>query len=282
MPPSGCPNGCVKPERGAASSMNQFPIFVNLTGQPVLLIGSGEAAEAKARLYRRAGAQIVTDPAATARLAVVAIEERAEAAAAAAALRARGLLVNVVDQPDLCDFTTPAIVERGPLLVAIGTGGASAGLAKHIRLRLEALLPQRLGELAEALAGARDAIRTRWADGAQRRQAIDAALAAGGALDPLDEGAADRVAGWLSSGDDPAASEVVTIVLTSADPDDLTLRQARLLGRADRIIYGNDVPDAIVARARADAQRLTLSDQLLASDQPGLTVVLHYRETCGD
>jgi uroporphyrin-III C-methyltransferase/precorrin-2 dehydrogenase/sirohydrochlorin ferrochelatase len=256
--------------------MNQFPIFVNLTGQPVLLIGTGEAAEAKARLYRRAGAQIVTDSTAAARLAVVAIEEREEAEAAAAALRARGLLVNVVDQPDLCDFTTPAIVERGPLLVAIGTGGASAGLAKHIRLRLEALLPQRLGELAEALARARDAIRARWADGAQRRQAIDAALAAGGALDPLDEGAADRVADWLSSGDDPAASEVVTIVLASPDPDELTLRQARLLGRADRIIHDANVPDAIIARARADAQRLALSDQMLASDQPGLSVMLRY------
>src|SRR3546814_14222183 len=78
-----------------------------------------------------------------ARLAFVALADEAEARAAAEALRARGLLVNVVDRPDLCDFTTPAIVDRAPVTIAIGTGGASAGLAKAIRQRVEALLDRK-------------------------------------------------------------------------------------------------------------------------------------------
>ena len=69
--------------------------------------------------------------------------------------RGAGLLVNVVDKPALCDFTTPSIIDRAPVIVAVGTGGASAGLAKALRLRLERLLPQGLGALAEALYAAR-------------------------------------------------------------------------------------------------------------------------------
>ena len=70
----------------------------------------------------------------------------------------QGLLVNVADRPDLCDFTTPSILDRDPVLVAIGTSGASAGLAKQLRLRLERILPPRLGLLAARLEDMRDAI----------------------------------------------------------------------------------------------------------------------------
>ena len=124
-----------------------------------------------------------------ARLAVVADDEPA-----AHRLKARGLLVNVVDRPELCDFTLPAIVDRAPLLVAIGTGGVSAGLAAAVRQRLEAILPAGIGRLAEALHAARVALRARFPETAQRRRAIGAALAAGGALDPLgDHDGADVV-----------------------------------------------------------------------------------------
>ena len=88
-----------------------------------------------------------------ARLAFVVHEDAARCEADARLAREAGMLVNVVDRPDLCDFTMPSILERGPVVLAIGTGGASAGLAKQLRLRLETLLPQDLGELAVRLAG---------------------------------------------------------------------------------------------------------------------------------
>ena len=88
---------------------------------------------------------------AAASLAIVAIDDEDEALAAVARLKARGVLVNAVDRPDLCDFTLPAIVDRDPVLVAIGTGGASAGLAAALRQRLETLLPATLGQLARDL-----------------------------------------------------------------------------------------------------------------------------------
>lgn len=110
--------------------MRQFPLFLNLSGRTVILLGAGEMADAKRRLYERAGA-VITDNAHApdAALGIVAHEDAELAAIDAAKLKARGLLVNVVDRPALCDFTTPAIVDRDPLTVAIGTAGASAGLA---------------------------------------------------------------------------------------------------------------------------------------------------------
>lgn len=235
--------------------MHSLPLFVRLTNRPVILLGDGETAAAKRRLLERAGA-IVADETTAAALAIVAIEDDAEAEAAVARLKARGILVNAVDRPALCDFTLPAIVDRDPVLIAIGTGGASAGLAKAVRQRIEALLPAGLGALARKLHAARQAIKARWPEAAQRRRAIDAALTAGGALDPLSGAAADAVEAWVQSGDAGGANSLVTIRLTSGDPDDLTLRAARLLGEADYVYHRPEVPEAVLNRARADATRI--------------------------
>ena len=121
-------------------SLTSLPLFVRLGGRPVILLGEGEPAEAKRRLLDRAGALVVGEEA-QATLAIVAIEDEDAAQAAIARLKARGILVNAVDRPAACDFTLPAIVERGPVIVAIGTGGVSAGLAAALRQRLETLLP---------------------------------------------------------------------------------------------------------------------------------------------
>jgi uroporphyrin-III C-methyltransferase/precorrin-2 dehydrogenase/sirohydrochlorin ferrochelatase len=235
--------------------MHQLPIFLNLSGRTVVLVGEGEAAEAKARLIARAGGRIVPAWEKGAVLAFVALADEEEARIAAETLRARGLLVNVVDRPELCDFTTPALVDRAPVTVAIGTGGASAGLAKAIRQRIEALLPSRLGALASALHAVRAAAKARWPAAADRRRAIDAALAPGGALDPLGAGAADRVEAWLDAPAATAPPRLEILCLASADPDDLSLRAARLLGEADHVFHAADVPAAILDRARADAVR---------------------------
>ncbi|MEO6718512.1 MAG: NAD(P)-dependent oxidoreductase, partial [Novosphingobium sp.] len=165
-----------------------LPLFHRIAGEPVIILGEGAAAEAKRRLVARAGGLVCGEEVASARLAFVALDEPE---ATAARLKSRGVLVNVPDRPELCDFTVPSILDRSPVLLAIGTGGASAGLAKALRLRLEELLPPRLGGLAAALGKARDAIRARWPDAGVRRRALDAALTAGGPLDPLCQGSAD-------------------------------------------------------------------------------------------
>ncbi len=231
--------------------MQSLPVFLALAGRPVILTGQGDAAEAKRRLLERAGARIVGEEDQAA-IAIVADGDEATVAR----LRARGVLVNATDRPDLCDFTLPAIVDRAPVLIAIGTGGASAGLAKALRQRIEALLPQKLGGLATALHDARTAIRARWPDAAARRRAIDAGLAQGGMIDPFADDAADVVPDWLRGQGDIAPSRFVPVFLLSGDPDDLSLRVARLLGEADRVYHMPDVPPAILDRARADAVRI--------------------------
>jgi len=181
--------------------------------------------------------------------------------------------VNVPDRPELCDFMVPSVLDRDPVLVAIGTGGASAGLAKALRLRLDALLPQMLGVLADRLQQARAAMRRRWPDAGDRRRALDAALAEGGMLDPLRDHEAEAVDAWLvkTGGQGPPAGRC-EIALTSDDPEDLTLRQARLLGSADAIVHDPAVPEAILNRARADAQRFVLP--LSGPEPDGLVIVL--------
>ena len=251
-------------------TLHSLPLFVRLAGRPVILLGDGDAADAKRRLLERAGAVIGGEDV-DAALAIVAIPDEQAAAEAVARLKARGILVNAVDRPDWCDFTLPAIIDREPVLIAIGTGGASAGLAAALRQRLETLLPASLGGLAAALDQARAAIRVRLPAIDDRRRALGAALASGGALDPL-QTSADAVPAWLAAVGE-TGSEVVTIHLRSADPDDLTLREARLLGLADRIYVGAGVPSAILDRARADAVRIPGASQL-GEPGPGLTLYM--------
>jgi uroporphyrin-III C-methyltransferase/precorrin-2 dehydrogenase/sirohydrochlorin ferrochelatase len=235
--------------------LDQLPIFVNLKGRTVILVGEGDAADAKRRLIERSGGICVDAGNSDARLAFVAIYNESEALATADDLKERGLLVNVVDRPEHCDFTTPAIVDRAPVMIAVGTGGASAGMAKAIRQRIETMLPERLGRLAGAISDARDAIRFRWPDGADRRRALDAAFARGGKLDPFADHNVADVAEWVAQSDQPQASRLIEIPLISDAADDLTLLTARLLGEADAIFYEPTVPPTILDRARADAVR---------------------------
>jgi uroporphyrin-III C-methyltransferase/precorrin-2 dehydrogenase/sirohydrochlorin ferrochelatase len=247
--------------------MRSLPLFHQVAGSPVIVLGEGEAADAKRRLVERAGGFVVEDDNRDARLAFIALETPE---LAVVRLKARGVLVNVTDRPELCDFTVPSILDRDPVLVAVGTAGASAGLAKQLRLRLEALLPADLGKLADALHAAREALRARWPAAADRRHMLDAALGQGGPLDPLAEGAGERVDAWLADPGASAADETASVTLTSGDPEDLTLRQARLFGRADSILFGPGVPMAILDRARADAVRIPLPYD--GPRRPGLTV----------
>ncbi|PZN97147.1 MAG: siroheme synthase [Alphaproteobacteria bacterium] len=252
--------------------MDKLPIFLDLKGKNVVVVGDGEAAAAKARLVTAAGGIVTGEDASRPMLAFVALDDEGEASAAAGRLRARGLLVNVVDRPALSDFLMGAIIDRSPVVVAISTGGATASLSRALRGRLEALLPASLGPLAAAIGSARAAASAAHPGVSDRRRLWERALAEGAALDPLRTigDAAAAVAAAIDGGS-AAVTEVRTITVTSPDPGELTLNQLALLGRCDTLVVPGAVPAAIIDRARRDAVRLaTLPD--LAPE--GLTVVL--------
>jgi uroporphyrin-III C-methyltransferase/precorrin-2 dehydrogenase/sirohydrochlorin ferrochelatase len=234
--------------------MHSLPLFMRLNDRPVIVAGDGKAAESKRRLLERAGARIVKEHE-DALLAVVAIEDDEAARQLVGDLKRRGIPVNAVDRPELCDFTLPAIIDRDPVLIAIGTGGASAGLAKELRQRLERILPASLGALAKALSAARGQIRTKWPDGSVRRRQIGMALAQGGALDPFRNPEGGDVTRWLDTPGDGGEGGLHIIPVRSPDADDLTIRQSRLLGEADLVWFDPGISPDILARARADAQR---------------------------
>jgi uroporphyrin-III C-methyltransferase/precorrin-2 dehydrogenase/sirohydrochlorin ferrochelatase len=250
--------------------VQSLPLYHRIAGETVIVLGEGEAAAAKRRLVERAGGMVTADENADAQLAFVAMDQPE---AAAARLKSRGILVNVVDRPELCQFTVPSLLERGPVIVAVGTGGVSAGLAKALRMRLEAIVPQSLGRLAQALGGARDALRSRWPAAAERRRQIDQALGGGGPADPMREFDPERFAVWLG-GESAALDRDVRVEFTvpGDDPDALTLRQARWLAGADLVIHDAQVAPEILALARADAVRSTIDRP--APAVPGLTVVI--------
>lgn len=251
--------------------MDTLPIFLTLAGRSVIIIGDGEAADAKARLVVAAGG-IVVGEAAQAVLAYVALDDEIEAAAAAARLRTRGLLVNVVDRPAMSDFLMGAIIDRSPVVVAISTGGATASLSRALRGRLEALLPASLGALARAIGTARGAAAASHPTMADRRRLWERALAEGAALDPLRSvDNADAAVAAAIAGSSAAVAELCTIIVTSADPGELTLNQLAALGRCDALVVKGAVPPTVIDRARRDAVRLAA----VPNPQPaGLTVVL--------
>ena len=158
--------------------MDVFPAFVPLMGRRVGLTGSGEGLAARHRLLSGSPAQIIAldlseaaDPRSWAGMALgfVADPDLAACAAAAAAARAAGVPVNVMDRPALCDFTVPAIIDRGAVVAALGTGGASPLLVSRLRAEIETRLPPGLGRLATYLEARKDVLRARFPDPADRR-----------------------------------------------------------------------------------------------------------------
>lgn len=234
--------------------MESLPLFHRLSGTKVLLRGEGEAAAAKARLIREAGAEVVAEVEAGVRLAFVAMDEGADVAATA--LREQGLLVNVVDRPELSDFTVPAIVDRSPVVMAVGTGGASASLSKALKERFELMLPTSLGALANSIRQARPSVAAVHADVPARRGFWSRLLAAGGPLDPLapQPDPADAIARALES---PIAGEnrTDTIQVGEAGADALTLAQLRLMAQADLVLHEPGIPAEVLALVRRDAAR---------------------------
>ena len=267
--------------------MEYFPFFFDLRGRAVLLAGGGEVALRKGELLARAGARLfVAAPQIIAPLADLAARSggaahRREYAAAdikgcAAAIaatdddalnrrvradgRKNGVPVNVVDNPALCDFIFPALVDRSPLVAAVSSGGASPVLARRARARIEMLLPPASGRLCEWCAKFRDKVKAalpmarrrafweRVLDGAAAEAVLDGDDARG---DALLEKELRRFA-------DSSAPEG-EVYLIGAGPgaaDLLTLRAHRLLQKADVVVYDRLVSPAVLELARRDAEKI--------------------------
>jgi precorrin-2 dehydrogenase/sirohydrochlorin ferrochelatase len=248
--------------------MDSFPAFLPLAGRRVVVIGTGEAADAKARLFDGSPA-IVTrlavpdaDVLAAADLVFIALPDGPELESALTLARPGRALVNVVDRPELSGFTTPSIVDRGAVVAAIGTNGAAPMLATRLRQQLEALVPPRLGDLAAFVRARQTETRRRFPDLVARRRVLrrildgpvaeavlagDPVTAQQAFADILDE----------ESGAVAPAARAGEVWLLEVGPDagDLTLRDARRLGTADRLWLEGDVPAGVLAFTRRDAAR---------------------------
>jgi len=250
--------------------MEAFPAFFPLSGRRVVIAGEGEGADAKARL-------LATSPATVERLtgaaalsagayagAVVAFVASADAdfcRDAAATARSAGVPVNVVDHPDLCDFHTPAIVDRGQVVAAIGTAGSAPIVAALLRAELEAKISPGLGRLAALFGELRAEIVAGFPDLAQRRSFLRALL-----LGPVAE-AADRgdveaartlLRGEIGKG--AASLGQIWLIAAPAARDLVSLRAARVLAEAEMLLLGEGVDPAVAALARRDAPQRALAD----------------------
>jgi precorrin-2 dehydrogenase/sirohydrochlorin ferrochelatase len=249
--------------------MEVFPAFIPLAGRRVIVAGDDEAAEAKARLFDGSPADVVRvagdaalqqDAYVGAALAFIAGPEAFCRAAAAAARRA-GVPVNVVDRPGLGDFQTPAIVDRGAVVGAIGTGGSAPLLGAWLRNGLEAQWPQRLGDIAALFRTLQPEIRAKLPDLDARRTVLRAVLDGPAAEAALAGDMATALTLARAALDRPAAPVGRLWRLEApADVELLTLRALRVLGRADRIVARQDAPAELLTLARRDAFRSDPAD----------------------
>ncbi len=243
--------------------MRHFPIFLDLRGRNVLVVGAGETSRRKAEAVARAGAAVTTaaafDPAMLAGCALAIGADAADdqlAALSAAAINA-GIPVNIVDRPELCSFITPSVIDRDPISVAVSSGGAAPILARLIRARIEALVPPAYGRLAALADRFKAQIRRRFPDLTARRRMLERLLT-GDAADLVFAGRDEEAAGVFAAAlqSDHAAPEGM-VFLVGAGPgaaDLLTLRAQRLLGEADVIVHDRLVSDEVLDMARRDAR----------------------------
>jgi uroporphyrin-III C-methyltransferase/precorrin-2 dehydrogenase/sirohydrochlorin ferrochelatase len=192
-------------------------------------------------------------------LVIAATDDAEVNRAVAAAAKARRVPVNVVDQPMLCSFIMPSIIDRSPVIVAVSSGGASPVLARLLRARLETLIPAGYGHLAALAAEFRDRIKARLAP-AERRRFWERVLQ-GPIAELVFSGRQSEARQALGASLDDArlaisGGEVALVGAGPGDPDLLTFRALRLMQRADVVVYDRLVAEPILDLVRRDAERI--------------------------
>ena len=272
--------------------MDYFPIFLRLVGERVLVVGGGEVAARKVELLLRASAAVtVVAPeliaslaALTAankltyvagefqpehldgmRLAIAATDKHSINAWVAHQAERRHIPVNVVDDRELSRFIVPAIVDRSPVIVAIGSSGDAPVLTRRLREKLESFLPQRLGVLAKLAGKLRATVKARIEDAGARRRFwetfFDGPIASdvlADRTDPQDPALERRIHDALTSlaTQGRPQGEVALVGAGPGDPGLLTLRALRALQNADVVLYDRLVSDEVLDLARRDAERI--------------------------
>ncbi|WJW74370.1 siroheme synthase CysG [Thiohalobacter sp. IOR34] len=266
--------------------MDFLPVFFTLKDQPCLVVGGGAVAARKAGLLSRAGGRVrVVAPELGAtlaeraargeiehrartfeagdldgmRLVIAATDDRDINAEVSRLAQARGIPVNVVDDPALCSFIMPSILDRSPVMIAVSSGGTSPVLARQLRSRLESLIPSAYGRLAQLAEDYREAAKERLPDEAQRRRFWEDLLQ--GPVSEMvfagrDAEAREALEAALAAGH--GASETGEVYLVGAgpgDPDLLTFRAVRLMQQADVVVYDRLVSQPILDMTRRDAER---------------------------
>lgn len=272
--------------------MEFLPIFLNIKGETCIVVGGGDVATRKISLLLRAGgkvtvisprisdavAELVDDDKVThidrswrdidlkgCKLVIAATSDADVNRSVVAAANKCGTPVNVVDQPKLCSFIMPSIIDRSPVIAAVSTGGASPVLARLIRARLESLIPAGYGRLAELAAKFRDQVKQTFTNHADRRRFWD---------NVLQGGVAERVfSGHMQEAEvvmqkalqeaqpDAGMGEVYLVGGGPGDPDLLTFRALRCMQKADVVVYDRLVAKSIVEMTRRDAKRIYVGKQ---------------------
>jgi len=265
-----------------------FPVFMDLAGRDCLVVGGGNVAARKVNLLLRAGARVEVvapqlceklavqrsagtithsarefeEPDVEGKVLVIAATSQEEVNRSVSEFaKARNIPVNVVDDPELCSFIVPSIINRSPVQVAVSSGGASPVLARLLRARLESYVPAAYGHMAKLVASFRTRVKQRFSSIGQRRQFWENMLQ-GEVADLLfagrDEAARTVLEKALQdSSDEPhPVGEVYLVGAGPGDPDLLTFRALRLMQMADVVVYDRLVAPPILELARRDAEQI--------------------------
>ena len=247
--------------------MDVFPAFYPLAGRRVGLAGEGEGLAARLTLLSGSPAELVVLDAASAvaakswagmALGFVALPDPDLASRIAAAVRAAGVPVNVMDRPALCDFTVPALIDRGALVAAFGTGGASPLVAARLRAELEPRVPEGLGRLARFLDDHKAELRRRWPDPGARRVFLSGLLEGPVAAAVLEGRPEAELRDLLSLALEGAARPAGRLfALPPSTPADLlSLRALQVLSSTDVLVVEPGGCGDVAALARREARRL--------------------------
>ncbi|MDA1370692.1 MAG: siroheme synthase CysG [Proteobacteria bacterium] len=267
--------------------MEFLPIFLDIRDRKCVVVGGGQIALRKALLLARAGArlQIVCENVSAAltefgnanpvefstegfnsshledaALVIAATDNPEVNRLISAAARERDILVNVVDQPALCTFILPSVVDRSPVVIAVSSSGNSPVLTRKLKELNEVMLPERIGEFAEILGSFRERVKSQIGKFSDRVRYWESLLESdipelvysgnsSAAIKRIEES-------LLQFGQESAVGEVYLVGAGPGDPDLLTLRALRLMHKADVVLYDRLVSEQIMNRLRPDAEKI--------------------------
>ncbi len=272
--------------------MDYFPLFLKLTDKPCLVIGAGDIAARKIDLLARAGAKITVianqiGPAVAAmedthslsikqksfektdingyHIIVSATDNPATNQLVAKVATEQNILVNVVDNPALCSFIFPAIIDRSPIIAAVSSGGAAPVLARLLRAKIESLIPPAFGQLAYLAEKFRSQVKEHFKEPSQRRIFWENVLQ-GKIAELVFSGKtveAEKQLKMLIANTEHKAKigEVYLVGAGPGNPDLLTFRALRLMQQADVVVYDRLVSEEILDLTRRDSEKIYVGKQ---------------------